>query len=140
MSHPFPIHLPRGHSSTLQQDPLATSRWFDPGTAIQSFGYDPQRTDGIFLGYLPNGRGRTYLSVPIDDRHLVTIAGARSGKISLNRSLTAAPLLRSDEVRMGFAQSSQSALVLMPGAHPLALCRSNYFDPIHSMIFGGQYE
>lgn len=63
-----------------------------------------------------------------------------SGKIGLNRSVTVTPLLRPDEVRRFFARQHASALIAVPGEHPIAIKRANYFDPAHKRIFGGLYD
>lgn len=72
--------MPRGFSDTLELDPLATSRWMAPENVVQALPFDPKKRDSVLLGYVP-GKGKLhYVGMPIDDRHGVTIAGARSGK------------------------------------------------------------
>ena len=63
-----------------------------------------------------------------------------AGKIGLNRSVTVTPLLRPDEVRRFFARGTGRALLSIPGEHPVAVMRANYFDPQHTEIFGGKYD
>ncbi|MGD1955725.1 MAG: type IV secretory system conjugative DNA transfer family protein [Sphingomonadales bacterium] len=80
MARPVRFHPPRGYGEGLQLDPLATSRWQTGGEIADALAYDPNKEDRIILGFREGKRRNTYLGVPIDDRHLVTIAGARSGK------------------------------------------------------------
>ena len=71
---------PRGFEETLELDPLATSRWQYPETVRTSLPFSPSQGGALFLGYLERQGEKTYVGAPIDDRHGVTIAGARAGK------------------------------------------------------------
>jgi len=62
--------LPRGVPGS--QDRVTHSGWADPRSLGREFVYDPSK---IFLGY----RGGVALGVG-DDRHIMTVAGSRSGK------------------------------------------------------------
>lgn len=74
------LMAPRGFSDTLELDPQATSRWLNPHLTAQALPFDAKAQNAMFLGYLPGTKRPHYVGMPIDDRHGVTIAGARSGK------------------------------------------------------------
>ena len=71
---------PRGFHDVLEVDPVATSRWQHADAVREALPFDPDEPGSILLGYLPGKRRNTYLGIPIDDRHGITIAGARAGK------------------------------------------------------------
>jgi len=81
MTKPLPNifpDLPRldsDHGSPVEP-PLATARWLNSDTVTAALGGELDAcADGIVLGRL----GDRYISYK-DDRHLITIAGSRSGK------------------------------------------------------------
>ena len=74
------LMAPRGFSDTLELDPQATSRWLSPQATMQALPFGSKVHNAMFLGYLPGTKRPHYVGMPIDDRHGVTIAGARSGK------------------------------------------------------------
>lgn len=71
---------PRGFHDVLEVDPVATSRWQHADAVREALPFNPEEPGSILLGYLPGKRRKTYLGIPIDDRHGITIAGARAGK------------------------------------------------------------
>ena len=74
------LMAPRGVKDVLDLEPQATSRWLDPDKTAKALPFDPKAQNAMLLGYLPGTKKPHYIGMPIDDRHGVTIAGARSGK------------------------------------------------------------
>lgn len=69
---------PRGSGATHEGDVAATSLWLPGDVIAERFPFVPGKS--IFLGCQRMGRRTSYVGVPIDDRHGITVAGSRSGK------------------------------------------------------------
>lgn len=78
MTGPTPFIPPRGGqgSQAHESQPVPSAFW-QPPEAVQASPFWPFQRGGVFLGWV----GDTPVGVK-DDRHLVTVAGARAGKSS----------------------------------------------------------
>jgi len=121
--------------SQLQRDyPRSWQTFLGNTGIIQNFGSSDEAT----CSYISKLCGETEnLSQSFPE---LTERERGAGKIGLNKSVTVTPLLRPDEVRRFFARNTGRALLSIPGEHPIAVMRANYFDPQHKSLFGGKYE
>lgn len=73
--------LPRGVPDSEGDSRLATAQWLAPEKVVAAFGQDPRHppVSPILIGRSVDVEPQRFIEID-DDRHIVTIAGSRSGK------------------------------------------------------------